>query len=252
MSGVVALPGYNGGTGSLRSRLMSHRSGGTTMTTPKKNVAQDLIGRTFGRLTVMGFSHSEKYTRHWRCLCECGAEKILSTSRLISANTRSCGCMARELSAQRHYKHGYGKRNSAGRRPRTWEIWVAMRDRCNAPNHSSRANYGGRGIKVCPEWDDFSVFLRDMGECPPKLTIERLDVNGNYEKSNCIWASMSVQRRNQRRMFSTTCVHGHPWTPENSGFTKGHRYCKVCDHIHGRKQYLRKKEKEKEKRNATI
>ena len=143
------------------------------------------------------------------------------------------------------FKHGYGKRDANGRRFRTYEIWVAMRDRCNSPSHSSRRYYQDAGIKVCFEWDDFLTFLRDMGECPPDLTIERLDVNGNYEKSNCMWASRSVQRRNQRRMYSKTCLHGHLRVPENTGTRgNGKHFCIPC----GREHDIRR---EMERKNAT-
>ncbi len=214
------------------------------MTTPRSSIPDvGLIGQRFGRLVVQVKAESSKHGAIlFQCVCDCGKEKVIHKCSLLAGTTRSCGCLARELSAQRHYKHGYGKRNSEGRRPRTWEIWIAMRDRCNAPNHWQRKDYGGRGIKVCPEWDDFSVFLRDMGECPPKLTIERLDVNGNYEKSNCVWATMSQQRLNQRRMFSPTCLHGHPRTLENTGTSRmGKHFCIPCGREHDIRKEIERK-----------
>jgi len=209
--------------------------------------SQDLTGMVFGRLTAIRLlPFKTRGKGYWECLCRCGVSKIVQRSNLIGGGVRSCGCLHRESAVERHYKHGYGKRDANGRRPRTWEIWVAMRDRCNAPNHSNRDHYGGRGIKVCPEWVDFAVFLRDMGECPSGLTIERLDVNGDYTPSNCVWADMKTQANNRTNSYGVkpTCVHGHLRTPDNTGIAKdGHHYCRVCDHIRSKKKYLRKKEK---------
>jgi hypothetical protein len=131
------------------------------------------------------------------------------------------------------FKHGYAIGLRSGKKkPRTYEIWVAMRNRCNGPNHCAHARYGGRGIKVCSAWSDFAAFLRDMGECPPGLTLERINNDGNYELANCKWATYSEQRRNQRRMESTECLHGHLRTPENTGTTKeGKHFCRVCSRL---------------------
>ena len=77
-----------------------------------------------------------------------------------------------------------------------------MKERCNNPNHKSYSEYGGRGIRVNPNWDKFEVFLRDMGEQPDGQTLDRIDVNGDYEVSNCRWATISDQNKNQRRWYN--------------------------------------------------
>lgn len=93
--------------------------------------------------------------------------------------------------------HGHAPRTGI---TRTYRIWCAMRARCQYPSINGYADYGGRGITVCDRWrEDFRNFLADMGECPPGLSIDRVDNDGNYEPGNCRWATSLEQRRNQRR-----------------------------------------------------
>lgn len=113
-----------------------------------------------------------------------------------------------------------------------YRVWEAMIQRCTNPNNARWADYGGRGITVADRWRDFVNFYADMGPRPDGLTLDRIDVNGNYEPGNCRWATYKEQRANVRP--STACRNGHPWTPESTGYFvlaatgNRRRRCLVC------------------------
>lgn len=158
----------------------------------RKTTAIDLTGRRFGRLLAVNSDRNAKGQRCWACKCDCGEDSVVLTSRLTSGHTTSCGCLRREVS-----KHSATKNKTHGMtRTPTWRSWQAMKYRCNDKKNE---DYGGRGITYCPTWDSFENFLRDMGERPEGTTLERRDPNGNYEQSNCRWATPKEQQRNRRR-----------------------------------------------------
>ena len=167
----------------------------------------DLTGKNFGRLVAAERTEVAGKRDFWNCLCQCGGQTIVKTNRLTSGMTQSCGCIAREGASERALKrntvHGHNKAG-AGNQSRTWNSWSCMLKRCRMPKHISYKDYGGRGITVCDRWAIFVNFLEDMGERPPGMTIDRIDVNGNYEKSNCRWATMSEQQKNKRKSKSVS------------------------------------------------
>ncbi len=158
------------------------------------------VGQVFGRWTVQGSAErSSNGSLMWRCLCECGTVASVYSHDVRSGKSRSCGCLQRDV-ARTHGQHG----------TRTHDAWTNMKARCNSPKATGYEHYGGRGIKVCKRWDKFENFLADMGECPPGLTIERKNNEGNYCKSNCCWATQAEQQRNKRTAI-TGMYQGKRW-----------------------------------------
>ena len=160
----------------------------------------ELSGKTFGRLTVINYDGSIKGRTYWNCLCNCGGEITLSSNRLLhkTGPTRSCGCIRVEKGIERgiaNLKHGEGGKTVE------YEAWAQMRSRCSNPKHASWRLYGGSGIKVCDRWlEAFDNFLADMGRKPSSQhSLDRYpDPYGNYEPSNCRWATPLQQRHNRR------------------------------------------------------
>jgi hypothetical protein len=150
---------------------------------------KDISGKRFGSLTALSHISTK---RKWLCKCDCGKIKDVNTQHLRLGTTRSCGCLNSEMSATRQFKHG--KINTP-----EYVSWNGLKGRCLNPRNAKYPHYGGRGIKVCERWMvSFQAFLKDMGTRPTvQHSIERKDINGNYEPSNCVWATADIQSRNK-------------------------------------------------------
>jgi hypothetical protein len=145
----------------------------------------DIIGQTFTRLTVEAVVGKDLYGHKLvSCSCSCGGHIEVRASDVRRGTTKSCGCL----------KEGHGLTDSP-----TYTSWRAMKGRCLNENASNYDNYGGRGIRICDRWLNFESFLLDMGHRPKGKTLDRIDPDGNYEPSNCRWATAKQQANNQRR-----------------------------------------------------
>ncbi len=153
---------------------------------------RDLTNMKFGKLTAISPIKKRGVSKYfWVCKCDCGRTVEVIGSNLIRNNTTSCGCYGRNILGERTKQHGMSK-------TRIFKIWAGMRKRCNNPNMTSYSSYGGRGIKVCSEWDSFISFHNDMKYgYADNLSLERINPNGNYCKENCRWATSKEQSRNK-------------------------------------------------------
>lgn len=173
--------------------------------------AEDLSGQRFGRLLALSRAAdlprgNGKTLVTWACRCDCGAETTVRADKLAGGYTQSCGCLRAETTAARATRHG-------GKSSLEYIVWKGMRQRCNDPKSDHYQYYGGRGISICERWLDFALFLADMGPRPADaegrpLTIERINNDGNYEPSNCRWATMKEQALNKRPRGTAKAIEG--------------------------------------------
>lgn len=161
-------------------------------------ITDEIVGQRFGKLVVERFSHfyitpsSGKKEKRWLCRCDCGGHTVTAKRKLKSGHTTSCGCYRDSVMKVKCPTHGMTKTPE-------YISWLAIKARCYNKNEKCYENYGGRGIKVCERWlESFENFYADMGPRPEGMSLERKNVDGDYEPSNCEWATATVQSFNRR------------------------------------------------------
>lgn len=159
---------------------------------------KDLIGQKFGFLEVVSITDERKHGKVvWLCKCDCGKYVKVSSHNLKNRSTVSCGCYSKKILEQSRIKHGMYK-------SRIYNIYICMKERCYNTKAKSYSDYGGRGIEICDEWigengfQNFCSWALENGY-NEKLTIDRINVNGNYCPENCRWTTHKVQNNNTRR-----------------------------------------------------
>ena len=162
----------------------------------------DLTGQRFGRITVLERTQnhicaSGQQKTAWRCVCDCGKEIVATSGNLKNGHYTSCGCVSKERMAI------IGKMGTHGEtKTRLYGIWAGMKSRCLNPKAPKYEIYGGKGVKVCPEWSHSFENFRDWAQAngyADDLSIDRIDSNGNYEPSNCRWATVKEQNKNRNK-----------------------------------------------------
>lgn len=153
----------------------------------------DISGQRYARLVALEFARIQRGNAVWVFACDCGALKSIDAHSVRYGATRSCGCLHSEAAAAKNTKHGKSHTPE-------YLTWKSMRERCGNPNVLNYHRWGGRGIRVCPEWDDFDLFLAHVGPRPSsRHSLDRINNDGNYEPGNVRWATDAEQGRNMVR-----------------------------------------------------
>ena len=169
----------------------------------------DLTGQVFERLTVIKEAGKDKHGNYiWECQCKCGTKTKVLGQNLRKGSTRSCGCLAKEWGKKAIHNAIKSVTKHKMSHTKEYQAWVDLNYRCFNPANTRYPQYGKKGITVCPEWvNSFEQFYKDMGPCPvgKRVSIDRIEPNGNYEPSNCRWViNQSIQAINQRKKSNNT------------------------------------------------
>ena len=165
-----------------------------------KGKLKDLSGQRFGMLTVVRRGRDDLRNQKvtWECKCDCGTVKDVRSNDLVRGKVTSCGCNANLTgTGAKAFKHGWSE-------TKIYDVWKGMRARCSYPDNPNYEFYGGRGISVCPRWENFENFLADMGEPEPGMSLDRIDNDKGYCKENCKWMSKLDQANNRRNNIAVT------------------------------------------------
>lgn len=163
-------------------------------------IAVDYSGQRFGAVLIKGRDFTRSGSNaYWFYVCDCGRSFTVSSSVLKKGHLSSCGCLRDIMSKIAKTTHGMTKTKIYG-------VWKGLKGRCNNPKATDYLNYKGRGITVCPEWENsFETFFKDMGDIPfTGAQIDRINNDGPYSKENCRWATASENCRNRRNSILLT------------------------------------------------
>lgn len=189
-----------------------------------------MLGRTFGRLTVLSRADNGKAGRRWNCVCKCGKTSTVLGQQLRNGEVKSCGCYSLEISTKRLTKHGHA---TGGKISPELTAWNNLRGRCYDHADKSYATYGRRGIRVCDRWmgeNGFPAFIADMGPRPStQHSIDRIDPNGDYEPNNCRWATAREQQNNR------TDNHRITWNGRTQNISEWSRELGISPHTLGKR-----------------
>ncbi len=161
---------------------------------PRKTIVTQ--GQRFGNLTAIQPLPPLHGKSIWHFKCDCGKDISARLAHVCSGSTKSCGCYLKQWAINKFTKHARSHTTE-------YNIWSSIKQRCTNQKHKYYEHYGGRGIRICKEWEhSFENFLRDVGPRPKGLTLDRINNNGNYEPTNCRWASYKEQRANSRPVIA--------------------------------------------------
>lgn len=182
--------------------------------------SKDITGQRFGRLVAIKRLEKDKWgSYYWLLKCDCGNYTKTVIGNLTGGSVKSCGCLAAECMPPSGFKHG-------GSRTKLYHVWDAMRERCNNPNNRFYDRYGGRGITICKEWDDFAVFREwayANGYVEGEVDIDRIDNDKGYSPDNCRWTSHRENLANTHRKI-TDVVNGEELTLSAMAIKYGKKY----------------------------